>query len=616
MWLFYYKGVLLKRFILFITIIVFLFIVFIISKNTNIYLIILFVSLGYVYFEFSGYYKLRKNSEYIRHKFNIAEHNLANLDSIIILIVKNNKIIWANDSAFLEFEHLKKNRSANFLISSEIENNILKINNNYYKILEKGEVFHLFKYTQEYRKTKKLEDIKTIIGYLKIDNLRELEKSLNPVEYVEFISEFNKDLFELFLKNEIYYQEIENDYFVLNIPSNYIIHAIEDRFSDVGDIIKKFHEQNIIVTTSMGIAYNYNVISETGEKAKEALDLARSRGGAQIVVFDNENKKYFGGGITINRTSSRLRARLIASRLERLCVEKDVIYLVTHKNPDPDAIASMILLYDFLNNNKIEIKILIDDESVLSEYGLDTNENIKTSYVLDKTKKNIVICVDTQSLDIISHPKIIEDILDVIVIDHHQTPSNYFRGNLFSWIEPTASSTVELIMNITTTTNRYKLTNKNYANLGLLGILTDTNRLSYRTGYQTFDSLMNLVQAGGDISETLEKMYLKKDIYLEKVVLLSQMYYVEKFAILEIDEKKDSVFLSVLSDEMLEIKDIAASVVICKYDSKYIVKIRSKGSINSKLLIEQYGGGGHVHQAAGIISEEDRDKLLEKIKEH
>ena len=69
-----------------------------------------------------------------------------------------------------------------------------------------------------------------------------------------------------------------------------------------------------------------------------------------------------------------------------------------------------------------------------------------------------------------------------------------------------------------------------------------------------------------------------------------------------------------MADSILEIKDVKASIVISNVDYQYIVKVRSMGDINAKLFIEEFGGGGHATQAAGILNHDQYIGLMNKIK--
>lgn len=611
------RGNMKKNILIFVFTLVILIIGFVYDFNEYVYVAIIIATVIFIYTTLTYYVNEKKDSKYIREQLKIAKMNVFDVDNVILMIIKENKIVWANDLAYQEFPNLYESRSRDFLLENE-DGNILKYNNKAYQILEKGSIYFLINITKEYREQNKLRNIQTIIGMLRIDNLKALEQSMGNVEYLEFNSEFKQELFRIFIENKIYFEEVDEDQFFLNIPYHFIETGLEDRFKVIGDLIKSFHDEQKLVTVSVGIAYNFSSVLETGERAKEALDLAISRGGAQIVIFDDKEKKYFGGGISEVHDSTRLRARIIGTTLLRVVDQRDVIYLMTHKNPDPDAMASQLLMYKFLKNTKNDVKIVVDGEDAIERYNLrdyDFRDDIITSYVVDNTKKNTLIVLDTQSSDIVSHPKLIKQINDLIVIDHHQTPKNYFRGNLFSWIEPGASSTVELVMSILEMTNN-QISNTRINNLSIEGVLTDTDMLKYRVGSQTLAALMNLVDWGGRFGEVLEESYPEAKTFLEKQKILVDTKFYNRFSVVEEEREVDEILMSMVVDTMLEVKGKVGAIIFSKVDDDYYrVKIRTNGEINAKILIEEYNGGGHITQAAGYVSSAEKTEILERLSE-
>lgn len=607
-----------QKILIFALVIITLIISFALSKSILVYICIMAILFMYSYISIREYYLAKQEKKFIEEQIKIAKVNVFNTPNIIILIIKDLKVVWGNDQAYIEFTDLHRDRSINFLIENE-EENLIKYNNKVYEILEKGSMYFLINITMNYRKENKLKNIQTIIGFFQIDNFAALEQSMSAEEYLDFTADFKKDIFTFFTENKFYFQEIDKNQFQLNIPYFYLETGLENRFSEIGTIIKTYHDRNIGVSTTMGIAYNYDTINETGRKAQEALELAISRGGAQIVVFNNEEKKYFGGGLTESDGSTRLRARIVGSTLLRLVEQDSCIYLISHRDPDQDAIASLLLMYQFLKKDDGMVKIIVDNQEVIEQYDLNElefAEDIIINYVLDNTKHNILIALDTQSSDIISHPSILEDIEEIIVLDHHQTPKNYFRGNIFSWIDPSASSTVELIMSITLATNQTTKNNQ-INNLAISGILSDTNRFRYRIGTQTLEALMNLVELGGDFDMALEGMYLDRDMFLEKQKALTSATFINLFGVVELETETDDILLSIIADELLEIQGNTGSIVICKINNedRYKVKIRTRGKVNAKRLIEEFNGGGHARQAAGILTEIQVEQLIGQINE-
>ena len=99
-------------------------------------------------------------------------------------------------------------------------------------------------------------------------------------------------------------------------------------------------------------------------------------------------------------------------------------------------------------------------------------------------------------------------------------------------------------------------------------------------------------------------------------LLLEKVYLLNKFAIIEVENEDDQILLSMAVNRAGEMKDVFGSVIISKNESSVIVKIRSSDKLNSKVFIEEFGGGGHARQAAAEVSHMEIPQILEKIKNY
>ena len=72
---------------------------------------------------------------------------------------------------------------------------------------------------------------------------------------------------------------------------------------------------------------------------------------------------------------------------------------------------------------------------------------------------------------------------------------------------------------------------------------------------------------------------------------------------------------SQVADELLTIKGIKASFVAgCDDMGRTVVSARSLGDINVQLVMERFGGGGHLN-TAGAQVEDSPEEILVKIRE-
>lgn len=556
---------------------------------------------------------------YIKKHLEIADTVISDTDKFVIIIVKQNRVIWANDRAYEVFPEFLSNRNiAEIGLDQLTIDNTFKHNNNIYSIDVLENLYIIENKTKETRRINNLEENRPNIGMFQIDNYSYIRSNLKDEHFIKVEKDLREKLIDLFEKYDVFYQEVRQDRYQLIIPTSIVEKFKNNKFSELNEIVKSFNEEGIVITYSMGLAINFESIKQVGKKANEALELAITRGGAQVVLFDDDKTKYFGGTSSMIKGNIKMKSRVMVNTLVNIANKRDMIYVVSHRNPDSDAIASMLLLTKLLlEKTRADVTVIVD-ENISTDLEVEIQKQAEVRYqknfVIDRTKRNLLVVLDTQSPKILSHPQLLEQIDDVIIFDHHQTPADYIKHSIFSWIEPGATSTVELIGEMLISSQVSITGNTDLANLAILGFLTDTNNMKYRVDSNAIEILGFLVAAGGSISIAREKTYTDIENYKLKHKLLMDVFVVNQFSILELPKEYNDIFLSQICNEMQEIKGIICSVVTSPMENgDFRVKIRSNGKINSKILIEEFGGGGHARQGAGILSREKKDLLIQKI---
>ncbi len=563
----------------------------------------------------------QKQDEYVKNKLSIAKRSIIDSNNYSILIIdEDDSVLWANEKAYEEFPSLLQEQS--FPKQYKIKNGETFIyDNNVYDVHIEDDIFYLKNITKLHRDKKAMVSKQTVMGYMQIDNYDYFKSQMDSVSFFEMVKIIKTNIVNWCEENNIYYQEIEEDRVQLLLPITYIENQEKVKYEDIGNIVNEIRKSDYEITLSIGIAYEFDDVVTIGNKAKEAIELAISRGGAQIVVFEGAKKRYYGGRVNALKNSSKIRARFVFNTISSIAEEKEVIYFITHKNPDYDSLGSLLLLKklieDQMDVSQKELRVVLD-KNINQEYmemiGPILGSELMTDAVVDKTKKNLLLVLDTNSKNILSHIKLYDEITDCIVVDHHQTPEQYLDVSLFSWIEPNASSTTELVCEMFSALN-VVLKDKAIAKIGLLGILTDTNSFRYRTDQYALSATSFLVGAGVSINEAMSELQLKTEDYQLKQQIMTNTKFDKKFAICQVNFTVDDVLLSIIGNELVDIQDVDCAIVIAKskVEGKYVVKLRSTPKINSKRLIEGFGGGGHGRQAAGILDSEELEGLLNEI---
>ena len=166
------------------------------------------------------------------------------------------------------------------------------------------------------------------------------------------------------------------------------------------------------------------------------------------------------------------------------------IIITSHKQADPDALGSAILLYSLLRMiSSVDVTILLptrskQTEKIISNYNL---ENIIQEHVNDNysVKDYCIILVDTNQpliTDLSSifsqndSKNIWESCKTRIILDHHLLTEETTDIETIKIIYPDYSSTSELAYDLLLE-SKIEIPSKNIIAVGLLGILFDTKRL-------------------------------------------------------------------------------------------------------------------------------------------
>ena len=148
------------------------------------------------------------------------------------------------------------------------------------------------------------------------------------------------------------------------------------------------------------------------------------------------------------------------------------VCLISHIEPDPDAISSMVVLRDFLMQY-FEIKQvdIFAEYSNLSDGLLEILDGLEINP--DNKDYDTAIMLDAPNIDRLgSFKNLFESANNKIVIDHHAT--NNFAGDIN--IVEICSSTCEIIYSILKEFN-FNITKENQGKL-YAGIITDTNNFT------------------------------------------------------------------------------------------------------------------------------------------
>ena len=188
--------------------------------------------------------------------------------------------------------------------------------------------------------------------------------------------------------------------------------------------------------------------------------------------------------------------------------------ILTHYNPDGDAIGSSVAWYDYLLNFGKKSQIIIPNDFPQnlkwikgSETVLVANQNMEKAETLI-ANADLLICNDFQSFSRVDK---LEEIArkskaTKVLIDHHIDPEVEQFDLIFSNVE--SSSTAELTFELITQLTPKLPVNRAIAEAIYAGIVTDTGSFSYSCNHKkTFEIVAKLIDSGIDARCIHEEVY-------------------------------------------------------------------------------------------------------------
>lgn len=298
------------------------------------------------------------------------------------------------------------------------------------------------------------------------------------------------------------------------------------------------------------------------------------------------------------------------------------ILIVTHENPDGDAMGSSLAMYNALKLYGKNPELVVPEYSRTFEF-LPGSEEIRKE--CSKEVYDLVISVDAATLKILGNlGKYFENAKCKVVIDHHG--SNTMFGD-YNYVNPDAPACSQLLIVILEYFNIE--INKEIGTCILTGIITDTGGFKYSTvTAETFEFVAWLLSKGVNVSNIYKRVLqvrTKSNFELNKIAM-DRLEFLENgkvaFTYITIpDEEKvksETGDHEGLVDIGRDIEGVEVSIFIREKAGKGLrISLRSNDYVNVSDIAILFGGGGHPRAAGCSIQgtiEQAKEKLLTEIK--
>ena len=399
---------------------------------------------------------------------------------------------------------------------------------------------------------------------------------------------------------------------------------LNDKFNILDKIRELTYDgRSTDLTLSIGVGHESNM-NECNNSAKQALDMAQSRGGDQVAIKEGAQYKFFGGVTSGHERKNKVRTRLLSKTISEIICDSDNVLIVGHRFTDFDAFGSAVGMQCIAEHFGKQANIVVNVKNTLalpliSAFIQEKGEGIIISpdEALDRVGSNtLVIVVDTHKQDFTDCPELLDRTDKVMVIDHHRKSVDFIEDTVMFYHMPNSSSASEMITEIAQYVDAKPVLDKFSALALLAGIVLDTRNFILRAGVRTFEAAAYLRSRGAGTVECKKLFSNDMDIFRSRNAIIDNAETYSDCAISVVQDKIDNIRLvtSQAADEMLNIEGVRASFVIYESGDSVNISARSYGEINVQLIMESFGGGGHQTMSACQIKDVSFEEATEMLR--
>lgn len=299
------------------------------------------------------------------------------------------------------------------------------------------------------------------------------------------------------------------------------------------------------------------------------------------------------------------------------------IVILTHKDPDGDAIGSSLAMYLALKGINKKVDLIIPTYPKTFNFLPGIDEIKKESNVKNYDLAIALDCGDRERLN--GFVDYFDNANKKISIDHHGT--NTMFGD-YNYVNPDAAATTQVLYLILSFLE-IDIT-KDIAKCLYTGLLTDTGGFKYSSvTLETFEIAQNLLAKGINIAEISRKVLdvmTKKELELLKSALNRiELFEDEKIAITYITKEDMESIGSENGDHDgivnygRNIEGVEVSVLLREADTGFKASLRSNDYVNVSDVALIFGGGGHKKAAGCVIHmglEEAKKAIVQEVKRY
>ncbi len=470
----------------------------------------------------------------------------------------------------------------------------------------------------------------TVLGVIMIDNYNDVSSDTD--EMSEQIMKVRSIINDYCREFGVLVRRIKTDSYFMVCNYNSLMRMEKDKFSLVEKVREAEEKEDTPLTISIGIAHDFPDIAKLNDMANDAIDVALSRGGDQVVVSHyGQELAFFGGNSTGVENTSKVKVRSMADSVATIIRGSSNVFIMGHTDMDMDALGAALGMMAVCDWVGVPSKIVYTPKraekktrlAFQSAFSRDAHEKMTISpeQAASSIKETtLVIVVDVSVPEITMAPRLLELSSKTMIIDHHRRGESYPERPVLSYIDPTAASATELI------TEMIKYSNANprieikpaFATIMLSGIFMDTSYFKNKAvGMRTFEAAQTLKSYGADNSiadDYLKDEYEEYSLINKIISTIQTPFYGVVYCVSDDRDIIERTTIAKVCNTLLQLKGVNAAFVIGRTaDSEVRISGRSDGSVNVQFILEKLGGGGHFTSAATMLGDVPVEKAATRL---
>ena len=181
----------------------------------------------------------------------------------------------------------------------------------------------------------------TVLGVIMIDNYNDVSSDTD--EMSEQIMKVRSIINDYCREFGVLVRRIKTDSYFMVCNYNSLMRMEKDKFSLVEKVREAEEKEDTPLTLSIGIAHDFPDIAKLNDMANDAIDVALSRGGDQVVVSHyGQELAFFGGNSTGVENTSKVKVRSMADSVATIIRGSSNVFIMGHTDMDMDALGAAL----------------------------------------------------------------------------------------------------------------------------------------------------------------------------------------------------------------------------------------------------------------------------------